>query len=83
MNGNAMMVRAGNNQEVNGMKFVKAIVLTIAIIGCLNWGLIALFEFDLVAWLFGTMTLLSRIVYGLVGLCGLALILFYPMLSDE
>ena len=45
------------------------IALTIAIIGGLNWGLIGLFQFDLVAWLFGgPETLLARIVYTVVGL---------------
>lgn len=46
--------------------------LILVIIGALNWGLISLFRFDLVATLFGgPATLLSRIVYGLVGLAGL------------
>lgn len=49
-----------------------AIVLTI--VGAVNWGLIGLFSFDLVAFLFGTMTMLSRIVYTLVGISGLYLI---------
>ena len=59
------------------MKFLDCILLTVAIIGALNWGLIGLFQFNLVAFLFGTMTLLSRIVYGLVGLSGIYLIKFY------
>ena len=41
------------------------------VIGAINWGLIALFEFDLVAALFGEMSVISRIVYGLVGISGL------------
>lgn len=46
--------------------------LVLVIVGALNWGLISLFRFDLVATLFGgRYTLLSRIVYGLVGLAGL------------
>jgi len=46
--------------------------LVLVIIGALNWGLISLFQFDLVASLFGGQgALLSRIVYGLVGLAGL------------
>lgn len=46
--------------------------LVLVIIGALNWGLIALFQFDLVATLFGGQdAFLSRIVYGLVGLAGL------------
>lgn len=51
--------------------------LILVIVGALNWGLIALFNFDLVATLFGGSTmLLSRIVYGLVGLAGLYSIKF-------
>lgn len=46
--------------------------LAVAIIGGLNWGLIALFRFDLVAWIFGSSAALgSRIVYALVGLAAL------------
>lgn len=48
--------------------------LVLAIIGALNWGLVGLFEFDLVAELFGEMSVVSRIVYTLVGLSGLWLI---------
>lgn len=51
---------------------MDTIALILSIIGCLNWGLIGLFQFDLVAWLFGSQSaLLSRIVYTLVGLAGL------------
>ena len=53
------------------MKVIDKIALVLLIIGALNWGLIALFEFDLVAVLFGEMSVWSRIVYGLVGLSGL------------
>ena len=51
--------------------------LTLAIIGAVNWGLIGFFDFNLVASLFGGMRWLSRIIYGLVGLCGIYLISFY------
>ncbi len=53
------------------MKIIDKIALVLIIIGAINWGLIALFELDLVALLFGNMTIVSRIVYGLVGLSGL------------
>ncbi len=52
-------------------------ILTIAIIGAINWGLIGFFRFDLVAFLFGNMSILSRIVYAVVGLSGLYLISTY------
>ena len=48
------------------------IALTLAILGGLNWGSIALFSFDLVAFLFGGQaSVMSRIVYGLVGLAAI------------
>ncbi len=51
---------------------MDTIALILSIIGCLNWGLIGLFQFDLVAWVFGSQAaLLSRIIYALVGLAGL------------
>lgn len=46
-------------------------VLTLVIIGAINWGLIGFFKFDLVAFLFGQMTWFSRIVYAIVGISGL------------
>ena len=51
---------------------MDTIALILSIIGSLNWGLVSLFKFDLVAWIFGGQdALLSRIIYGLVGLAGL------------
>ncbi|HOB21702.1 MAG: DUF378 domain-containing protein [Firmicutes bacterium] len=47
------------------------LALILVIIGALNWGLIGLFGFDLVAAIFGTGSTLSRIIYTLVGLAGL------------
>ena len=50
---------------------MDTIAQILSIIGCLNWGLVGIFQFDLVAWLFGGVdSLLSRIVYTLVGLAG-------------
>lgn len=65
------------------MKYCDNISLTLVIIGALNWLLIGVFRFDLVAFLFGNMTLLSRIVYILVGLCGLYLITLYGRIGDN
>ena len=53
------------------MKVIDKIALVLIIIGAINWGLIGLFKFDIVATLFGNMSLLSRIVYTLVGISGL------------
>lgn len=51
--------------------FVDKLALLLAIIGALNWGLIGLFRFDLVASVCGQMSMVSRIVYSLVGVAGL------------
>ena len=53
------------------MKIIDKIALVLIIIGAINWGLIGFFKFDLVATIFGDMSVLSRIVYGLVGISGL------------
>lgn len=71
------------NKEETQMKYFDNISLTLVIIGALNWLLIGVFRFDLVAFLFGNMTLLSRIVYILVGLCGLYLITLYGRINDD
>ena len=52
-------------------------VLTVAFIGAINWGLIGFFEFDLIAWIFGNMSWISRIIYAVVGLSGLYLLSTY------
>lgn len=65
------------------MKWLDNISLTLVIIGALNWLLIGVFRFDLVAFLFGNMTLLSRIVYILVGICGLYLLTLYGRITDR
>ncbi len=53
------------------MKTLKIIAIILVIVGGLNWGLVGLFNFDLVAAIFGAMTSLSRIVYTLVGLAAI------------
>ena len=56
---------------------MDTLALILSIIGSINWGLIGLFKFDLVAWLFGGQAaVLSRIIYAVVGLAGLWCITF-------
>ncbi len=50
------------------MNFLKYTAYVLTLIGALNWGLIGLFGFNLVAAIFGDMTVLARIVYSLVGI---------------
>lgn len=59
------------------MKTLDYLVLILTIVGTLNWGLVGLLNFDLVRVLFGNMTLLSRIVYVLIGFCGLYSLSFF------
>ncbi len=53
------------------METLQKICLVITIIGAINWGLIGLFDFNLVASLFGSQSMFSRIIYSLVGITGL------------
>ncbi len=66
-----------------GSKFLDCTALTLTIVGAINWGLIGFLKFDLVAYLFGNMSMLSRIIYGIVGICGLYLIGFYKYLGRD
>lgn len=49
-------------------KIIKYTAFVLVLIGALNWGLVGFFDFDLVKFLFGDMTLMTRIVYILVGI---------------
>ena len=56
----------------NGVDHMDTIALILTIVGAINWGLVGLAKFDLVAWIFGGQTaVISRIIYALVGLAGL------------
>ncbi len=64
------------------MGIIQRIALVLTIIGAINWGLIGFFRFDLVGAIFGGQSaFLSRVIFGLVGISGLACItlLFVPM----
>jgi len=63
------------------MRFINKITLLLLIVGGLNWGLVGLFGFDLVAALFGEMSVLSRIVYTLVGIS--ALVQLLPLFAGQ
>ena len=67
----AMTQTAGQPLAGKRMNAVDWIAMVLLIIGGLNWGLVALFEFDLVAAMFGDMSVLARVVYALVGLAAL------------
>ncbi|MCI8637969.1 MAG: DUF378 domain-containing protein [Coprococcus sp.] len=64
------------------MKWFDNTALTIVIVGAVNWLLVGIFRFDLVAYLFGNLSWLSRIIYAAVGLSGLYLISLYGRIGN-
>ena len=74
---NQMQTNDKINIGGNIMKWLDYLLLTLAIIGCINWGLVGFFRFDLVAFLFGDMSWFSRIIFALVGLSGLYMLSFF------
>lgn len=65
------------------MKTIRLIAFILTVIGAVNWGLVGVFKFDLVAALLGDMSLFSRIVYALVGASGLVSLTILSLLADE
>ena len=65
------------------MKTLDYIALVLVVIGAINWGLIGFFSFDLVKMIFGNMTIVSRIIYALVGVSGLYALSFFGRLRNE
>lgn len=64
------------------MKAIDYIVLVLVIIGAINWGLVVFFGLDLVDFLFGSMSVLSRIIYAVIGICGLYAISFCGRINN-
>ena len=65
------------------MNIVQKTCLFFTIVGAVNWGLIGLFSFDLVASIFGYMTIATRVIYTLVGISALVnVMLFFVDLDD-
>lgn len=66
------------------MKPLEAFFLTLVIIGAINWGLIGFFQFDLIAAIFGGMgSIISRIIYALVGIAGLYCLTLYNNVAED
>lgn len=62
--------------------FIDYLLLAVIIIGAINWGLIGLFRFDLIAFFFGTMSWLTRVIYVLVGIGGIYMISLFVRMKD-
>ncbi len=66
------------------MTIINKIALAIAIVGTLNWGLVGLFSFDLVAWISGGAgTVLARIIYILIAIAGIWCVSMLFRANDE
>ena len=63
------------------MKALNYIALSLVIVGAVNWGLIGFLDFNLVDALFGTGSVLSRIIYAVVGVCGLYALCFFARID--
>ena len=64
------------------MKWFDNTALTLVIIVAVNWLLVGIFKFDIVAFLCGNLSFLSRAIYAIIGLCGLYLISLYGRILD-
>lgn len=68
---------------MNKLNSFDWLALVLVVVGGLNWGLVGVFGFDLVAWLLGDMSALARLVYGLVGLSAVYLAAISMKLSKQ
>lgn len=65
------------------MKTIDYIALVLVVIGAINWGLVGILDFDLVRVLFGDMSILSRIIYILIGVAGLYSLSFFGRIATN
>lgn len=66
------------------MRALDYTALTLVIVGAINWGLIGFFQFDLISTIFGgESSIISRIIYALVGLAGIYTFSIYGKLNDD
>ena len=67
------------------MKYIQKICLVLTLIGAFNWGLIGLFDFNLVTWITRGLNVFSRIIYVLIAICAVinSLLLFTPLSTKK
>lgn len=66
------------------MSIAQKIALIFTIIGGLNWGLVGIFDFNLIDFIFQTGSIISRVIYSFVGICAVFnIILFFLRISNE
>ena len=63
--------------------WLDIVCLILIIIGAINWGLIGVFNFDLVSVIFGNMSMITRIIFAVVGIAGIySLVLFWKLKAE-
>ena len=65
------------------MKVINGIALLLASVGAINWGLIGIFDFNLVTFLFGSGSLLTTVTYVLIGICGIYSLCLIPQVTHS
>ncbi len=65
------------------MKALDYTVLVLVVVGAINWGLVGFFKFDLVAAIFGDLTAFARVIYAIIGLCGLYALSFFGRIGKN
>lgn len=65
------------------MKTLDYIALILVVIGAINWALVGFLSFDLVAVIFGDMTMVSRIIYAIIGVAGLYSLSFFGRIRND
>ncbi len=65
------------------MNTIQKIALVFTIIGGLNWGLVGIFNFDLVKFIFGDMTFVTRAIFTIVGICAIINIAIFSVDLDR
>lgn len=68
---------------MNKLGSLNWVALILVLVGALNWGLVGFFKFDLVATIFGNMSMISRVVYALVGLSSVWVLFLLPKLGKK
>ena len=64
------------------MRTVECVALTLVITGALNWALVGLFDFNLVTFIFGEGTVITGLIYFVIGLCGIISLTLYSKLDQ-
>ena len=75
--------KTNTERSIYFMKWIDYTALTLAIIGAIAWGLIGIFQFNLVSFFFGENSWFSRLIYDLVGLSGLYLLTLFGRIGRD